>query len=209
MDTLERDEVAGEVDALQAALDEERFRHVAGLESEPSIERLFAARHRAAHRETAALLRQGGNEDLARRVASLRAERAAAEHEERWRALDACATGAGPRGKEPLAALELAVPREPDPERRAALARAAEGAMAGAAAAREAWAEAKARACAEVGLAPDWRAVVDGDGVLGASDDAYRDVLAFSRRRELGDAVRAGGLSRADLLRVLARVEVL
>jgi len=206
MDSLEMDELAREVDALVAALDEERFRHVAGMEGEPALERLFSARHRAAHRETAAALREAGHEDLARRVASLRAERAAAEGEERWRAAEARATGTGPRGPEPLSALELAVPRERDAERRAALSRAAADALAAAASAREASAEARARAGAEVGLAPDWRAVVEGDEVLAASDDAYRDVLAFAARRELGDAARDAGLARGDLLRVLALV---
>ncbi|HET7826291.1 MAG TPA: hypothetical protein VFK90_13230 [Anaeromyxobacter sp.] len=204
MDTAERDEVARAVDGLVLALDEERFRHVAGLEAEPALDRPFRDHHRAAHKDTAAALRQAGFEELARRVGSLRAERAAAEHEERWRAEEAHATGLGPRGAEPLAALELAVPREQDPDRRAAFAAAAAGAMAAAASAREGWAEARARAAAEVGLAPDWRAVVEGDGVLAASDDAYRDVLAFSARRGLPESPRAGGLSRADLLRVLA-----
>ena len=203
MDGLEMDLVARDVDALVAALDEERFRHVSGMEGEPALEPLFASHGRAAHKDTAAALRRGGGEDLARRVASLRADRAAAAHEERWRAADAGATGVGPRGPEPLAALELALPREEDPERRTGLARAAAEAMGTAASAREAWAETRARAAAEVGLAPDWRAVVEGDEALAASDDAYRDVLAWSARRELAD-LAPGGLARADLLRVLA-----
>jgi hypothetical protein len=203
MDAVERDEVAPAVDGLVLALDEERFRHVAGLEAEPALDRPFRDHHRAAHKDTAAALRQAGFEELARRVGSLRAERAAAEHEERWRAEEALATGLGPRGAEPLAALELAIAREQDPERRAAFAAGAADAMAAAASAREAWAETRARAAAEVGLAPDWRAVVEGDGVLAASDDAYRDVLAFTARRALPES-RGGGLSRADLLRVLA-----
>jgi hypothetical protein len=204
MDADEREHLAGEVDALAAALDEERFRHVAGLEPEPALARLFSAHGRAAHRETVAALRQAGNADLALRVAALRAERAAAEHEEAWRAAEARATGPGPRGPEPLAALERAIPRERDGERREALARAAAEAMGPAASAREAWAETRARARAEVGLAPDWPAVVDGDEALAASDDAWRDVSAYAARRELGPARKGRALSRADLLHVLA-----
>jgi hypothetical protein len=204
MDAVEIDEVARDVDALVLALDETRSLHVAGLEAEPAIGRLFAENHRAAHKDTAAALRVAGREDLAERVGSLRAERAAAEHEERWRAADARAAVTRSSKSKPLGALEIALPREEDPAQRAALSRAAAEAMAEAASAREAWAEARARGRAEVGLAPDWNAVVDGDGALSASDDAYRDVLAFSARRELGEAKRGAGLSRGDLLRVLA-----
>jgi hypothetical protein len=203
MDALEMDRMAREVDGLVAALDEERFRHVAGQTGDPALGPLFEARRGAAHRDTVAALRAAGNEDLARRVAALRAERAAAGDEERWRAAEARATGIGPRGAEPLAALELALPRERDPERRAGLARAAADALGAAASAREAWAEVRARAGAEVGLAPDWRAVVEGDELLAASDDAYRDVLAYAVRREAGKAALAEGPSRADVLHVL------
>ncbi|HEY6005201.1 MAG TPA: hypothetical protein VIV57_20140 [Anaeromyxobacter sp.] len=204
MDADEIDALAGDVDALVLALDETRSRHAAGLEAEPAIGRLFQEHHRAAHKDTAAALREDGREDLAGRVASLRAERAAAEHEERWRAADARAADVRGSRAEPLGAIEIALPREEDPERRAALSRAAAEAMAEAASAREAWAEARARARAEVGLAPDWTAVVEGDAALSASDDAYRDVLAFSARRELGEPKRGAGLARGDLLRVLA-----
>jgi hypothetical protein len=56
----------------------------------------------------------------------------------------------------------------------------------------------------EGGLAPDWRAVVEGDAVLAASDEAWRDVLAWTARRELGmKPVPQGNLARADLLRIL------
>ncbi len=198
------DQVAQEVDALVSALDEERFRHVSGRTDEPALGPLFAARSGAAHRDTVAALRAAGHEELARRVAALRVERAAAGDEERWRAAEVHAIGVGPRGAEPLAALELALPRERDPERRAGLARAAADALGDAASLREAWAEVRARAGAESGLAPDWGAVVEGDEVLAASDDAYRDVLAFAVRREAAVAVPGEGPSRADVLHVLA-----
>jgi hypothetical protein len=203
MDGAEMDVVAGEVDALVAAVDEERFRHVAGREPEPALARLFAARSRAAHRATVTALRDSGNPALAERVAALRAERAQSEAEEAWRAADAKAAALGPNGRAPLAALEVALVRERDPERRRAFAAAAAEALAPVSSAREAAVEAAARARAEVGLAPDWRAVVLGDGTLSASDDAWRDVLPFVIRRELG-AVPAEGLARADLLHALA-----
>jgi hypothetical protein len=44
--------------------------------------------------------------------------------------------------------------------------------------------------------------VVEGDQLLSASDDAYRDVVAHRARSVLG-ATAPGGLTRADLLRVL------
>jgi hypothetical protein len=201
MDRGEMDQVAGEVDALGAALDAERFRHVAGLEPEPALSRLFAGRSAAAHRDTVGSLREEGNVDLAERVAALRAERVQAEAEERWRAAEAVGAGVGPDGRAALAALELALPRERDPERRRALAEAAADALASAASVREAAVEARARGRAEVGLAPDWRAVVLGDAALTASDDAWRDVQEFTVRRELG---AADALSRADLLHALA-----
>lgn len=205
MDDVELDLLAGELDALQAELDAERARHVAGLEPEPSLARLFAARPWVAHREAVAAFRAAGDEPLAARAAALRADRAGAEAEERWRAAEAAATGIGPDGRAPLAALELALVREPDRERRRALARAAAEGEEPAAAAREAAAETRARARAEGGLAPDWRIVVAGDEALAASDDAWSDVLAFAVRRELGLAPRpAGDLERADLLHLLA-----
>jgi hypothetical protein len=203
MDRVEMDQVAQEVDALAAAVDEERFRHVAGLEPEPALARLFAARSGAAHKETVKALRASGDDPLAARVAALRAERAQAEAEERWRAAEAAASGTGPDGPASLVALELALPRERDPERRQRLAAAAEAALAGPASAREEAAETRARARAEVGLSPDWGAVVLGDAALAASDDAWHDVMPFTARRELG-GVPPGGLARADLLRALA-----
>jgi hypothetical protein len=203
MDRGEVDQLALEVDALVAALEQERFRHVAGLEPEPALVRLFAARPAAAHRETVRSLREAGAEPLAARVAALRAERAQAEPEERWRAGEGSASGTGPDGPSSLVALELALPRERDPERRRGLAAAAEAALGAAASAREEAVETRARARAEVGLSPDWGAVVLGDAALSASDDAWRDVVPFTARRELG-GVPAGGLTRADLLRTVA-----
>ncbi len=203
MDAAELDLLAREADTLAAEIDEERFRHVAGMEPDPALARSFSAHSRAAHRDIVAALRAGGHEQLAATVAALRAERAQAEHEETWRAADARATGAGLRGPAPLAALEIALVRERDRDRRAALAATAAEAMREPARAREAAVETRARARAEVGLAPDWKAVVAGDEVLAASGDAWRDVAAFAVRRELGD--RGGrGLARADLLHVLA-----
>jgi hypothetical protein len=204
MDAVEREGVGAEVDALQGALDDERFRHVAGMEPEPTLARLFATHGVAAHRQTVSALRDAGDEDAAQRVAALRGERAQAEAEERWRALEAAATGTGPDGTAPLAALEATLPREPHPARRAALARAAADALSAAASAREEALELRARARAEVGLAPDWRRVVEGDEVLAASDDAWRDLVAFAARSELGATPRApGDLSRADLLHLV------
>ena len=88
MDRGEMDQLAGEVDALGAALDEERFRHVAGLDPEPSLARPFAARSRAAHRDTVRALRESGEPGLADRVAALRAERAQAEADITLRTFD-------------------------------------------------------------------------------------------------------------------------
>ncbi|MGC4001411.1 MAG: hypothetical protein QM767_29710 [Anaeromyxobacter sp.] len=193
-----------EIDTLVEALDQERARSIAGVESDPGLVRLYAAHSRVAHRQTVTDLREAGQAALAARVAALRAERAAAEHEERWRALEAAAHQPGPDGDAPLAALELAVLREPDRTRRLALARAAADALEPAAAAREAAVEARARAGAEVGLAPDWRAVVEGDQLLAASDDAWREVLGFRARHDLGLAPSPGGdLTRGDLLFLL------
>lgn len=204
MDAVEIELVAREVDGLQDALDAERHRHVAGLEAAPALASLFAARSRAAHRETVAALREEGREELAARVAALRAERAAAEAEERWRAAESTAGADGPDGPAALESLELAALREPDRERRLAFARAAAAAVGAAAGPREEALEVLARARAEVGLAPDWRAVVDGDEVLAATDDAWRDVLTFRARRDLGLApAPAGDLTRADLLHLL------
>ncbi|WP_242345891.1 hypothetical protein [Anaeromyxobacter terrae] len=204
MDAHPMDLLPGELDALGAALDEERFRHVAGLEPEPALARPFAARPHAAHRDTVKALREAGDAPLAARVGALRAERAQAEDEEAWRAAEAQAAARGPDGRASLAALEIALLRERDRARRLELAGAAAEALAPAASLRERAAEARARARAEVGLAPDWRIVVEGDATLAASDDAWRDVLAFAARRELGLAPHpAGDLGRADLLHLV------
>ncbi len=203
MDAAEMDLLAREADALASDLDEERFRHVAGIEPEPALARLFSSRSRAAHKATVEQLRESGNEPLALFVASLRAERAQAVDEEAWRAEEARATGIGPRGPEPLPSLEIALSREGDRARRLAAAGAAREAMAPAASRREAAVEAMARARAEMGLAPDWRTVVEADEALAASDDGWRDVAGFSVRRDLGE-VGPRDLSRADLLHVLA-----
>lgn len=202
MDRGELDLVAAEADTLAASLETERFRHVAGISPDPGLGVLFDGRSRAAHRQTVVEVRGAGDAPLAARIAALRAERVAAPAEEAWRGAEARATGQGPRGREPLAALEADLPREPDPERRRGLARAAAEAMEGPAGPREAWAEARARARAEVGLAPDWDAVVAGDEALAVSDDAWRDVSAFALRREPG--ISGHGPSRADLLRALS-----
>jgi hypothetical protein len=208
MDEQERIEIERDVDRLVEALDAERFRHVAGMEPAPSLTSLFQGASRAAHRGSAAALREApesGGKALGDRVAALRAERVQAEGEEAWRAAEGTAIGHGPAGPIGIVEAERSLAREPDPERRAAFARAAAEGCGAASPAREAAVEARARARAEVGLAPDWEAVVAGDALLSASDDAWRDVVAFSARRELGrDPAGDGGLSRADLLFVLS-----
>ena len=192
-------------DALVLALEGERHRHVSGQEAEPAIEQRFAAHASAAHRAVAAALREAGDATLAAQVAALRADRAQAGAEERWRAAEARAAGDGPDGHAPLPALELAALRERDRGRRLAFARAAALALAQASAAREEAVESRARGRAEVGLAPEWPAVVEGDGVLAATDDAWHDVLAFACRRDLGlSPAPEGDLVRADLLHLLA-----
>ncbi|MFO0584934.1 MAG: hypothetical protein U0229_21885 [Anaeromyxobacter sp.] len=204
MEELELALVPDTLDALQRALDEVRHRHVAGLEPGPDVAAPFAAHGSAAHRQTVTALRDAGDAPLAARVAALRAERAQAEAEARWRALEAGVSGTDPEGRRrPLPELELAGLRERDPGRRHALARAVAGALEPVAAAREAAVEARARARAEVGLAPEWPAVVEGDGVLAATDDAWRDVLAFHAREAL-PGVEPRALARADLLALLA-----
>lgn len=205
VDPMEIAAVAGEVDLLLAALESERFRHAAGLEPAPALARHFEAHSRAAHRATVAALREAGDDRLADAVAALRAERAQAEDEERWRAAEAAATGVGPDGARPLAALERAAIREPDRTRRLAYAAAAAAALEPAAAARERAVETRARAAAEVGLVPDWRVVVEGDQLLADTDDAWRDVLGWSARRAVSLApAPQGDLRRADLLHLLA-----
>lgn len=205
MDDLEKIQLTSEIDALVDALDAERWRHVTGIEPSPSLVPLFQGRSSAAHRETAAKLREAGEAALAALVASLRAERAQAEAEESWRSAESGATAIGPDGPVALVEAEEALYRERSPDRRAELARAAAEACEAAAAPRERAVEARARAAAEVGLAPDWKAVVEADGALEESDGAWRDLLAWTSRRELGlEPAPRGKLTRADLLHLLA-----
>jgi len=207
MEGVELEAIKDEVDSLVRELERERARAIAGVELEPGLAHLFVAHPRAAHRATVAELRKVGNDALADHVAGLRAERAAAEHEESWRAAEARAMATGPEGPASLAALELAVPREPDRARRLGFASAAAEALKESASAREAMLEASARAGAEVGLAPDWRGVVLGDELLAATEDAYLEVLLYRARRDPSLApAPSGGLARADLLRLLALV---
>jgi hypothetical protein len=203
MDSGELEILRGDVDALVAELATERFRHVAGIEAEPSLAALFRAHGRAAHKDTVKALEAEGEKDLAARVAALRVERAQAEDEETWRAAEAKASAPGPDGVVALADAQLAIAGERDRERRLALGRAV--ADAASLAARDAAAETRARARAEVGLLPDWDRVVEADALLAVSDDAYRDVLAWLSHREAGLMPPPhGDLTRADLLFVVA-----
>jgi hypothetical protein len=204
VEAAELEALRGDVDALVADLESERFRHVAGLEPTPSLLALFRARPRAAHRDTVAALRQGGETALAEVVAGLRAERAGASDEEAWRAADAAAAVQGPEGPLPLGEAMVRLPREPVRERRRALGRAVAEAFAAAAPRREAAAEARARARAESGLLPDWDRVLEADRLLAGSDDAWRDLLGWLARQEGLRPQPQGDLERADLLRLLS-----
>lgn len=205
MDAAEKEYLAREAEALASEVAEERFRNAAGLEPEPALSAAYAAHGAAAHRDTVARLRAEGELELANRVAALRAERAGAKDEEAWRAAEAAATARGPDGPVPLARAELAVLTERDRERRLAFGRAAAEAIAAAARRGEAAAEKRARAGAEVGLEPDGEAVAAAAEVLDASEDGYRDVLAWLARRESGLALGPrGDLTRSDLLHLLA-----
>lgn len=205
MDGLDLETVPDEVDALIRELEAERGRAIAGVAREPVLSELFRNHSRAAHKGTATALREVGKGALADKVWGLRTERSTAELEEAWWAAEARATGVGPDGPAPLSSLELALAREPDRTRRQALAQASVEALAPAASAREALLEGRARGDAEAGLMPDWRAVVEGDAFLAATDDAYADVLGFWARREPQLArVPSGDLTRADLLYVLS-----
>jgi len=207
MESEELDGLRREVDALEGELSLERFRHVAGIEAEPSLAALFRAHPRLQERETVEVLRAAGQPALADRVAALRAEGAAGAEEEAWRAADAAAVARGPDGPLPLSAALCRLPREPDRDRRRELGRAAHQALAAAAPHREAAAEVRARARAEGGLLPAWEKVVEADALLSATDDAYADVLGWLARRA-GLAPRpAGDLARADLLHLLALPE--
>jgi hypothetical protein len=205
MDQVELELLRGEVDHLVEALDQVRFRHVAGLEPEPSLVAIFDAHSRAAHRQTAATLREAGEPALAGQVAALRAERVAAADEERWRAADAIASAEGPDGGVELGSAARSIRTERNRDRRLAFGRALAQAAGACAAARESAAEQRARARAEVGLTPDWDRVLEADDLLDESDDAYADVLAWLARRELSlSPPPHGDLKRADLLHLLA-----
>ncbi|HET9597520.1 MAG TPA: hypothetical protein VFP65_18165 [Anaeromyxobacteraceae bacterium] len=201
---MERELIALDVDALSAALEEERFRHVAGIERRPGLAAVFDARSRAAHRRTVDALREAGAAELAAKVAALRAERWAAEDEEAWRAAESAAVVEDDlEGPRPLAEVEASIAGERNRRRRRTLASAA--AAVACPPAREAAVEGRALARAEVGLAPDWEEVVAADALLSASDDAYREVLTWHAQREADLApAPAGDLTRADLLFVLA-----
>jgi hypothetical protein len=195
--------VRNEVDALVAAVAEARFRHVAGIDPAPSIVALFQAHGQAAHRDTARALGQAGAKDLADLVAALRTERSQAAEEEAWRAAESAAVVVGPTGPVPLAEAQLAVVRERDRTRRRMLGLGV--AMASSSNGRDAAAEKRARARAEVGLTPDWDGVLEADALLATSDDAYRDVLRWTTRRECElTPAPDGDLERADLLYALS-----
>jgi hypothetical protein len=208
METADSRQVELALEALQRALEEERFRHLAGMEREPSLVQHFSEHSLAAHKDTLAALRARSEGDLAFRVAELRAERFSAEDEEIWRAAECSATVQGPDGAVSLAGAERAMARERDRDRRLALELAIDTALAACSTAREAAAEKRARARAESGLVPDWEAVVQGDALLVASDDAYRDVLSWLARRCLGLSPRPqGDLARADLVHLFTLPE--
>jgi hypothetical protein len=198
------EEVRSEVDALVRGLSEERFRHVAGVAPSPGLSAAFSAHGLAAHRDTVAMLREGGEGDLAARVAGLAAERASAAEEESWRAADATATGNGPDGPVGLSDAALALLHERDRDRRRALGRAVSGAALASAPAREAAAEARAAARASLGLTPAWEEVVQADEVLATSEGAYREVLAWFARHEGLELPPRGDLDRTELLHLLA-----
>jgi hypothetical protein len=205
MDRDWRDTLARVTGHLALALEDERYRHVAGLEPAPALARLFAAHEEATHPETVARLREAGEVSLFRVVGALRAERAAVVHEEAWRAAEAAAPVMGPDGLAPLATAEAALAREADPVRRRALATAVAAAMEPAARHREQAAEVRIMARAANSLVPDWRQVVECDQLLDATEDAWRELLAYAARRDLGLTPQPrGDLTRADLLRLLA-----
>jgi hypothetical protein len=185
MDDGQLEQVREGVDGLSRALSEERFRHVAGLVRRPDLGAIFDAHGRAADRDTVAELREKGEKDLAARVASLAAERAAAGEEGDWRAADTAAVGHGPEGPIGISDAGLAELHERDRDRVAA-------------------AVVRARSRASLGLTPAWTDVVQADDVLAASDGAYRDVLTWLARSEGLDLPPRGELDRAEFLHLLA-----
>jgi hypothetical protein len=203
LDDAEVEWLRGEVDALTRELAAARIRTVAGMDPSPALQAVFRGRTRAAHRETVSALRERGDAALAERVAALRAERAAAADEEAWRAAESAATADGPEGARPLAEVEAAAAAEVGRARRRLLANASARAIGEAAAAGEAAAERRAAARAEAGLTPPWEDVVEGDALLAASDDAWRDLLSWLAARDGLAPAPGGDLERADLLHLL------
>jgi len=204
MDDGQLEQIREEVDALSRALSEERFRHVAGLDREPAIAAIFDAHGRAADRETVAELREKGDRDLAARVASFAAERAAAPEEEAWRAADSAATGPGPDGPMGISDAALSLLHERNRERRRELGRAVAEAAGAASTPREACAEIRARARASLGFTPAWEDVVQADDVLNGSEAAYGDVLSWFARRDGLELPPRGNLDRTEFLHLLA-----
>jgi len=208
MDTEERERLAQDLDQAVARLEAERARHQAGLEPSPSLVPCFGGRRADEWLDAARRVKDAGDAALAARLLRLRIELAGAPHEEAWRAAEGAARIDGPAGPLALSDAERALAREGDRPRRRALAQAISTAMEGPARHREAWAEALARTAASVGCYPDWEVVVEGDQLLGACDDAWRDLLGFMARRDLGLVVapagEVGALERHDLLRLTA-----
>ncbi len=205
MDREARDSLARVIDHLALALEEERYRHVAGIEPAPGLARLFAASEEVTHPETVARLREAGEAALLRVVSGLCAERASVAHEEAWRSAEAGALVPGPGGPAPLAQAEAGLAREADPHRRRALAVAVAEALEPGARHREQAAEVRVRVRTEHGLVPDWPGVVACDGLLDATEDAWRELLTHAARRDLDlQPQPRGDLTRADLLRLLA-----
>jgi len=78
MDAVEVELLGLEVDALAGELDEERYRHVAGLELTPSLQAIFGRHPRAASRDSVRELEARQERELAAKVAGLFVERAQA-----------------------------------------------------------------------------------------------------------------------------------
>jgi hypothetical protein len=203
MDAVDDELLRPEIDALIGRVAEARFRHVAGIDPNPGLVAAFAAHPSAADRRTIEGLERDGEKGLGRVVAHLRAERVQAGDEEAWRAAAWAAEGRGPDGMVAVPRAQLAIVRERDRARRLAFGRAvAEGERF---ASRDAAIEKRALARTEVGLLPDWEAVVEADALLGATEDGYRDVLRWLTRREVELAPPPeGDLERADLLFALS-----
>jgi len=207
MDDEQIQTLTRKMDALADALSGERARHEAGIEREPALSACYAAHPEACDPEVAGALKAKGPRALAEQVVAAWVGRRLAPLEEAWRAAESAAAVPSPDGPMPLASAELALAREPDRTRRLALGRAVAEALdgppgqRGPAAHREAATEARARLRAEAGLVPDWDAVVEGDQLLGATDDAWRSLREHFTARAPGlDAGARADLRRADLL---------